>query len=91
MANQTQIAYYKEIAKLDKQIKELKECINRNVAEIYACFTLVLYKDGWDADEIEEIFTRTLEVWNENVGRMDTIIDWCENETGISIRTKGEE
>lgn len=85
MANQTQIAYYKEMAKLDKQIKELKDCIHRNVAEIYACFTLVLYKDGWTADEIEELFVRTQEVWVENTGRMEKIIEWCEKETGIQL------
>lgn len=85
MANQTQIAMYKKMAELDKQIKELKNCINRNVAEIYACFALVLHNDGWDSDDIEDLFVRTQEAWVENTGRMDTIIEWCEKETGIQI------
>ena len=77
--NSMQIAYLKEIAKL-------KKTINQNVPEIYACFIKVMYEKGMSFEEIEDIVIGTQTSWNENVDRMDTMIDWCLEVTGIDVK-----
>lgn len=72
---------------LMRRLKKLEELTKRNVPEIYACFAKVLYEEyNMDGDQIEELFNRTQEVWNENAERMDTMVQWCEETTGICLR-----
>lgn len=73
------MAMYKQMAKLEKTIKN-------NVAEVYACFIKVLYEEGNDLETIEALVLKTQDAWVENVDRMDTMIEWCEEVTGIDVK-----
>lgn len=77
--NNQLIELAKTKARLEKEIKLV-------VPEIYACFCKVLYDRGFDPEEIEEIFEKTQKVWNESIDRMDNMIDWCLETTGIELR-----
>ena len=70
----------KQLAKLEKHIKTV-------IPEIYACFAKVLYDRGMSADDIEALFAETQTVWNENVDRMDSMIEWVADTTGIELRS----
>lgn len=80
MANKAVIEYMKAKAKLEKETKML-------VPEIYACFCKVLFEDcHLDAESIEKIFWKTQQLWTENIDRMDDMIAWCEESTGINLK-----
>lgn len=70
-----------------KQLEKLKKHITNVIPEIYACFAKVLYRRGCTPDEIEDIFMETQQVWNENVDRMDSMIEWVADTTGIELRS----
>lgn len=76
--NKTNILVARELARIQKKIKQL-------IPEIYSCFCFVLYNRGWTAEQIEDLFAETQETWNANADRMDTMIEWCEKETGILV------
>lgn len=86
--NKWLIQQAKEIAILKKQLKE------ETVPELYACFCKVLIEDyGKTGDEVEELFKKTEDVWNELVenDEIKHMVDWCEATTGISLRGRKDE
>lgn len=90
MANKYLIEQYKQ---REKERKALKEATMSLVPQIYACFAKVLYEDYKHTPAyIEKMFRRTQEVWDELVetDEMDNMIDWCEQSTGILLRTGSE-
>lgn len=80
--------FIQQAKEIERIKKELKEAINTNTAHIYACFCKVLYDSyGWDDEQIAELFGLTDKLWDENLDRMDSMIEWCEKTTGIEIRS----
>lgn len=78
-----------QMKEIERIKAELQEAINTDTAHIYACFCLALYEHyNWGPDEIEELFCLTNQLWDENLERMDSMIEWCEQTTGIEIRSK---
>lgn len=72
-----------------KQLQRLKNATRNNIPELYACFAKVLIEDcGMSVEEVEEIFTLTQETWRDLVDndKMDNMVQWCEETTGISLR-----
>ena len=111
--NTQQIAYAKEVAKMQKyfnnELEKAKaeqekayeeekarlrwEC-NNLVPEIYACFCKVLIEDyGKSDDEVNTLFIRTQEVWNELVNKeeISDMISWCEKTTGMILSERRED
>lgn len=90
MSNRYFIEQAKEIEKLKKR---LKEAANQNVPELYACFGKVLFDEyKWSPDEIEALFIKTSNLWNDLVqnDNVSGMIDWCEQTTGITLRSEDE-
>lgn len=76
----------KRIAKLEKAIKEE---VNNVLPSVYACLAKVLYeKYDFTAEKIADVFKDTQETWTENIYREDSMIEWCEDLTGLSLRNK---
>ena len=86
--------YFIEQAKeVERLKKRLKEATTNNVPELYACFGKVLFDDyKWSADEIESLFNKTSNLWNDLVlnDTIKNMVDWCEQTTGIELRSKDE-
>lgn len=73
-----------------KRIKYLEKQIHLIVPQVYSCFAKVMYEDlKMDADEIEAVFNRTQEVWQESVdnSEVENMIEWCKETTGIDVRS----
>ena len=70
-----------------KEIARLQKKCNQVVPEVYACICKVLFDNGMDADTIEILFNETTRLWNELVANndIDSMIEWCEQTTGISL------
>lgn len=80
--NTFQIAQARELAKLQKKVKEI-------VPEVYACFAKALIEEGRTPEEVGELFAHTQRLWNENVDNMEDMITWVADTVGIEVR--GEE
>ena len=76
---------------LIKEYVKLQKAINQVVPEIYACFAKALYELNWTPEEIEALFARTQDLWNENINNMDDMITYVSKETGIDVRARVEE
>ena len=81
--NRARIEEMKQLAKLQKAVKtEVKNVL----PAVYACIAKVLYDDkGMDGDEIAEIFGRSQELWTQSAGQEKSMIEWCEETTGILL------
>lgn len=83
--------FINQVKEIERLKMQLKEGITTHTAHIYACFCKVLFDSyGWDAEQIAELFSLTDRLWDENLERMDSMIDWCEETTGIEIRSREE-
>ena len=70
-----------------------KQPTNQNVPELYACFGKVLFDEyKWSPDEIEALFVKTSNLWNDLVqnDNVSGMIDWCEQTTSITLRSEDE-
>lgn len=76
----------KQLIEAYKMQKRLEKEINKVIPEIYACFALVLYRQGWEPDAIEELFAETQIEWNNNVDSMEDMIQHVSEVTGIEVR-----
>lgn len=84
--NQYLIEQAKEYERLKRHLEEETRNL---VPTIYACFCKVLIDDYHNSvEEVESLFARTQEVWNELVesGSTQSMIEWCEEITGVELR-----
>lgn len=78
------IEQMKQLAKMQKDIKRQ---VSNTLPAMYACIAKVLFeKYKMDGDTIADVFYETEKAWQEATGREDTMIEWCEEVTGIEIR-----
>lgn len=72
---------------MHKQRALLHELTRTNVAQIYACFFKALREYGNSDEDIENLFSRTQEIWNELVDtpEMRDMIQLCESATGVTL------
>lgn len=70
----------RQIAKFQKRVKEL-------IPEIYASFVIACDRRGWDAEQIEDLFTETQDVLNEFYTDRKTLVEKAEELTGICLRS----
>lgn len=85
--NRWQIEQAKQIARMQKKVKEL-------VPEIYASFVIACDRRGWNAEQIEDLFIETQVILNEYATERGTMVEKAEELTGICLRSEayiGEE
>lgn len=71
-----------QAARLDKEVSQV-------VPQVYSCFAKVLIEEKHHTPAyVEKMFIRTQELWDELVQRdeIESMIDWCEQTTGIGLR-----
>jgi hypothetical protein len=74
--------------KLIKQYKKMYQQIHNITPEVYAGIALALSrKHGWGYDEINELFCESQNIWTECVHGSINMIDMCERETGIELKS----
>lgn len=68
--------------------KILYKKIQSITPEIYASFALVLSRNyGWTHEQIEELFMQSQELWNECANSSLNMVEICDEETGIELRS----
>ena len=56
---------------------------------MYAAIALVLTrKYGWEHEQINELFQESQDIWNECVHGKVNMLEMCEQETGIELRSE---
>lgn len=69
-------------------VKILYKKIQSITPEIYASFALVLSRNyGWTHEQIEELFARSQQLWEEVSNSDLNMIQMCDEETGIELRS----
>lgn len=57
---------------------------------LYAALALALHRVcGFGHDRTERVFEESQKIWTEFSGQLEEMIELCEKETGIEIRSKG--
>ena len=63
--------------------------VNRIVPEVYAGIALTLSRDyGWTYEQINEMFAKSQQTWQDYSDSHLDMIQACEEETGIELRSK---
>lgn len=69
------------------QARNIAEYCDMALPYLYSAFAIVLSKKGWGYKRISNLFAETDQVWQEYLdsGVMDSILDVCEQKTGIRL------
>lgn len=80
MANKLNIKLAKKCKLLDKEIKQVTPAV-------YASIAISMYENNYSVDDINRVFQRSQELWEEHqaAGSVDDMLSGCEEKTGICI------
>ena len=68
--------------------KTLYRNVNSIVPQVYAGIALALHrKCGWDYEQINDLFAESQSIWTEYTDSHKNMIEACEEETGIELRS----
>lgn len=75
--------------KLIETYKYIHQKIQEITPEVYAAIALALTrKYGWEHEQINELFQESQDIWNECVHGKVNMLEMCEQETGIELRSE---
>lgn len=73
-----------------QKLQRLYEQTHSVTPQIYAAFALTLSYDNykWTPEQIEKLFTETMELWDDCARNGVNMCKWCEEVTGIDCEEK---
>lgn len=75
-----------------KQAENIGKAADEMVPQVYAAIAIALYRiHGFGYEEINRIFQESQMIWQSFADSGERMIDLCEKETGISLRSKNDE
>lgn len=74
---------------LIEQYKFVHQQAQRITPKIYASIALALCrKYGWEYEQINDLFGESQNIWNESINCNFDMLEMCEQETGIELRSE---
>lgn len=73
-----------------KRLEEFRNLCNNLVPCIYAAVAISLHEQNWEYEQINDLFVRSQEIWNEYCEEPGDMTDKCYELTGIDVMDKSE-
>lgn len=67
------------------QIKELRKQVDAIVPNVYSVIALALYENGWEHEEIQALFSRSEQIWQDATENNINVVADTYDKTGILV------